>query len=122
MGRAVSKRFDQPDDIREIPNGVIRGVELAGARAARVALQPGWRWSESVKPLAGGDSCQMHHIGYALSGMLHVTTSDGTELELSEGDAYEIEPGHDAWVVGDGAFEGLEFDNRTIEEYAKPPG
>jgi hypothetical protein len=120
MPGAVSKRFENPDETREIPKGIISDVQLETSKAAKVAFQPGWRWSESVKPIAGGDSCQMHHIGYALGGMLHVTAQDGTELDISTGDAYEIQPGHDAWVRGDQPFEGLEFDARTIEGYAKP--
>jgi hypothetical protein len=120
MPGAVSKRFENPDETREIPNGIISDVQLETSKAAKFAYQPGWRWSQSVKPIAGGDSCQMHHIGYALAGMLHVTAQDGTELDISTGDAYEIQPGHDAWVQGDQPFEGLEFDARTIEEYAKP--
>jgi hypothetical protein len=120
MGGAVRKRFDQPDEMREVPSGAIAGVELAGSKAARATFQPGWRWSESLKPIVGGDSCQMHHVGYALSGVLHVVTADGEELEISAGDAYEIQPGHDAWVVGDQPYEGLEFDTRTVETYAKP--
>lgn len=95
-------------------------VELAGSAAAKATFQPGWRRSESVKPIVGGGSCQQHHVGYALSGMLHVVTMDGQELEISAGDAYEIQPGHDAWVVGDQTYEGLEFDNRTVETYGKP--
>lgn len=120
MGGAVRKRFDQPDETREVPSGVIAGVELAGSKAARATFQPGWRWSESLKPIVGGDSCQMHHVGYALSGLLHVVTADGQELEISAGDAYEIQPGHDAWVVGDQPYEALEFDSRTVETYARP--
>jgi hypothetical protein len=120
MEGAVRKRFDQPDETREVPNGVMAGVELGSARVARATLEPGWRWSESLKPIVGGDSCQMHHVGYALAGTLHVVAVDGREVEISVGDAYEIQPGHDAWVVGDAPFEGLEFDSRTVESYAKP--
>ena len=64
----VRKRFDQPDETREFPNGIVAGVELAGSAAAKATFQPGWRWSESVKPIVGGESCQQHHVGYALSG------------------------------------------------------
>jgi hypothetical protein len=117
---SVRKRFDQPDETRAFPNGIVAGVELAGSAAAKATFQPGWRWSESVKPIVGGESCQQHHVGYALSGTLHVVTMDGQELEISAGDAYEIQPGHDAWVVGDQPYEGLEFDSRTVETYGKP--
>jgi mannose-6-phosphate isomerase-like protein (cupin superfamily) len=73
-----------------------------------------------VKPIVGGEACQQHHLGYAISGTLHVVTADGQELEITQGDAYEIPPGHDAWVVGEQPYEGLEFDSRTVETYGKP--
>jgi quercetin dioxygenase-like cupin family protein len=117
---AVRKRFERPDETREIPDGVIVGVELAEAKAARLSFQPGWRWSEKLKPIVGGDSCQAHHVGYALSGTFRVATADGQEIEISAGDVYEIPPGHDGWVVGGEPFEALEFDNRTAETFAKP--
>jgi hypothetical protein len=117
---AVRRRFEEPDETREVPNGVVVGVKLAGSAVAKSMFKPGWRWSESVKPIVGSDDCQQHHVGYALSGTLHVVTADGQELEISEGDAYEIDPGHDAWVVGDQPYEALEFDSRTVETYAKP--
>lgn len=119
MGGVV-RSFDQPDETREFRDGVVAGVELAGAALAKATFQPGWRWSESVRPIVGGDSCLQHHVGYALSGTLRVVTVDGQELEISAGQAYEIQPGHDAWVVGDEAYEGLEFDRKTVESYGRP--
>jgi len=71
-----------------------------------------------AKPIVGG--CQQHHVGYALSSSLHVAAMDGQELDSSAGDAYEIQPGHDAWVVRDQPYEGLEFDSRTVVTYGKP--
>jgi hypothetical protein len=119
MGDVV-RSFDQPDETRAFRHGVVVGIELAGTAVAKATFQPGWRWSESVKPIVGGDTCQQHHVGYALSGTLHVVTVDGDELEISAGDVYEIQPGHDAWVVGDRSYEALEFDRRTVESYGKP--
>jgi hypothetical protein len=117
---AVRKRFEEPDEMREVATGSIAGVKLATSSAAKATFQPGWRWSESIKPIAGGDSCQMHHVGYALAGTLHVVTNDGEDLAIQAGDVYEIQPGHDAWVVGDETYEALEFDSRTVETYAQP--
>jgi hypothetical protein len=118
MGEAVRRAFDQPDERQEIPNGIIERMTLAGARVGRVTFDPGWRWSESVKTLAGTDSCQAHHVGYAVDGALHVVTNEGAEIEINAGDAYEIFPGHDAWVVGNEQFQGLEFDPTTVDTYA----
>jgi hypothetical protein len=119
MGQVVSKRFEEPDDRRSLPSTEMASVKLAEGTAARATMQPGWRWSENLKPVIGTDSCQMHHLGYALSGTLHVVSNEGQEIEITAGDAYEILPGHDAWVVGDSPFEGLEFRSETAETYGK---
>ena len=79
-------------------------------------LEPGWRWAERIKPVVGGERCQAHHGGLLQAGTMRVVHEDGTEQEIS---AYVIEPGHDAWDVGDKAVIGFEFDSRTAEEYAK---
>jgi hypothetical protein len=76
--------------------------------------------AECVRPVAGTDSCQVRHVGVLQTGTMHVAPEDGTEQELGPGDVYVIEPGHDAWVVGDGRVVGLEFDSRSAEEYARP--
>ncbi len=75
--------------------------------------------AESVKPVAGTDSCQVRHVGVVQSGRLHVKHDDGTEGEAGAGDAYVIEPGHDALVVGDDVFVGFEFESKSAEEYAR---
>ena len=92
---------------------------MGGTTASRMRLEPGWRWSECVKPVAGGELCQVHHVGLPQSGTMRVVDDDGTEQEIGAGQAYVIEPGHDAWVVGDEPVIGFEFDSRTAEEYAK---
>lgn len=95
-------------------------VDLGPAKAARMVLQPGWRWSECIKPLVGGDSCQAHHVGVIVSGAMHVVHDDGTENDISAGAGYVIEPGHDAWVVGDTPVLTYEFDSSTAATYARP--
>ena len=86
-------------------------VRMGGTTAARLTFEPGWRWSECVKPVAGTDSCQVRHVGVVQSGRMSVRHGDGTELEIGPGEAYVIEPGHDAWVVGDDQFVGYEFES-----------
>jgi hypothetical protein len=83
------------------------------------AFEPGWKWSECVKPVVGTDSCQVRHVGVVQSGRLVVKHEDGSEAEVGPGQAYVIEPGHDAWVVGDERFVALEFESRSAEEYAR---
>jgi hypothetical protein len=111
-----SKNFDQPEETRSFDNGRVDLVEIAGNTVGRAEFEPGWRWSEAVKPIVGTDSCQVAHVGYAISGQLHVVMDDGTELDIKGGDAYEIAPGHDAWVVGDETYRGVEFE--SLADYA----
>ena len=75
--------------------------------------------SDCIKPVAGTDTCQAAHLGYAVSGTIHIAATDGAEADISAGDAYRLEPGHDAWVVGDEPFVALEFESKTAETYAK---
>lgn len=92
---------------------------MEGATAGRYTFDPGWRWSDTVKLLVGTDTCQLRHLGVVLAGRLHVAHDDGLESEAGPGDAYLIEPGHDAWVVGDETVVGDEFEAKSAEEYAK---
>ena len=112
-----SKNFDHAEETREFDNGHVDLVEIAGNNVGRIRLEPGWRWSEAVKPIAKTDSCQVAHVGYAISGTLHVVMDDGTELQVKGGEAYEIAPGHDAWVDGNQPYEAVEFE--SLAEYAK---
>lgn len=111
--------FDAPDETRSPDKTRVDVVRLGGMSAARFAFEPGWRWSECIKPVAGTDSCQVLHVGVAQAGRIVVAHDDGTELEIGAGDAYVIEPGHDAWVVGDEPFVAFEFEPRAAEDYAR---
>jgi len=111
--------FDAPDEMRTPSKTNVAVVRLGSATAARLTLEPGWSWAECIKPIAGTDSCQLRHVGLAQSGAMHITHEDGTEQEIRAGEAYVIEPGHDAWVVGDEPFVGFEFESGSAEEYAK---
>ncbi len=111
--------YDSAEEVRTPSKTRVEVVDLGGVAAARFTFEPGWKWSECVKPVAGTDSCQARHIGVVQEGTIHVVHDDGTELDLGPGDAYLIEPGHDAWVVGDEQFVGLEFEPRSAEEYAR---
>lgn len=96
-----AKPFDEPDEVREFPNGRLAIVRLGTVTAGRYEFHPGWRWTEHVAPMAGTATCQATHTGYVVSGRLHVVAADGTEGEASAGDVVVIAPGHDAWTVGD---------------------
>lgn len=116
----VQKSFESPDETREFDKGHVQMVALDSQKAGRAVLEPGWSWAGSVKPIVGGDSCKAHHVGYVVSGSLKVTPDDGGEFELKAGDIYEIQPGHNASVLGNENFVGLEFETTTAETYAKP--
>ena len=117
MAKLEKKSFDQPDETRPVDKGTVEVVELDGATVMRTTFEPGWRWSECVKPTVGGDSCQVHHVGYVISGRMHVTMNGGEELELGPGDVLQIPPGHDAWIVGDEPYVGVDFQGGAT--YAK---
>jgi hypothetical protein len=118
MAGIESRSFDAPDETRKPDKTQVDVVRLGGTTAARLTLAPGWSWSSAIKPVAGTDSCEARHVGVVQSGKLHIKHDDGTETDLAAGDAYVIEPGHDAWVVGDDTFVGYEFEQRAAEEYA----
>ena len=115
-----NKSFASPDETRTFERGVVELVDIAGTQIGRLTLQPGWRWSEHVKPIAGTDSCQVPHDGYAVSGQLRIFHDDGTETDIAAGDAYSIAPGHDATVLGDVPFVGIDFSPVMASDYAKP--
>lgn len=114
------KRFDRPDEVRTVEKGRIDLVELGELAVGRATFEPGWRWSEHVKPIVGTESCQVHHIGYVVSGRLMVEMTDGATLELTGGDTFEVPPGHDAWVVGDEPWISVDYAGRRL--FAQAPG
>jgi len=118
MAGMTTKSFESPDETRTPDKTLVEVVDLDGVKAARVTFQPGWKWSECIKPVAGTDTCQANHVGVVLSGRIHVVHDDGSEAEVGPGEAYVIHPGHDAWVVGDEALVGYEFDSSTAASYA----
>jgi len=120
MANLTVKSFDAPDESRTPDKTKLDVVDLGSAKAARLTAQPGWRWSECIKPVVGGDSCQARHVGTIASGRMHVVHDDGTEADIGPGDVYVIEPGHDAWVVGDEPAVGFEFESTTAQTFAAP--
>jgi class 3 adenylate cyclase len=114
MPRLQRKSFEQPDNVRTFPLGRVDAVNLDETTVARLICEPGWRWSEALRDRAGTESCQLRHVGYAISGTLHVRMDDGVEVEIHPNDAYEIPPGHDAWVAGDEVWDTVEFTSGQV--------
>ncbi len=121
MGGIINIDFDHPDETRSFAHGRVDIVRIGDSAVARLSLDPGWHWSTDVKPIAGTDNCQVRHVGYMVSGRLGVTMADGAEQEIGSGEAYVIEPGHDATVVGNVPVVAVEFSTTAAETYAKKP-
>ncbi|HET9497409.1 MAG TPA: adenylate/guanylate cyclase domain-containing protein [Candidatus Limnocylindria bacterium] len=113
------KRFDQPDEIRNVEKARIELVELGDAAIGHAVFEPGWKWVEHVKPIVGTATCEVHHLGYVISGHLHVDMDDGASIDLTAGDVFEVPPGHQAYVVGDEPWTSIDFAGRRM--FAKSP-
>ena len=118
MADVEVKSFNSPDEVRPFEgNGQAEVINVGGRTIGRGTFEPGWKWSENVKPIAGTDSCQVSHLGYCLSGRMKVMMDDGSEGECGPGDVVAIPPGHDAVVVGDEACVFIDFGE--FGDYAK---
>ncbi len=109
---SVIKSFNTPDITIEPPLTRVDICNLGTAKASRLRVQPGWKWSTCIKSIAKTESCRVRHVGCLIKGHLHIKMDDGTDIDIKEGDAYVIEPGHDGWVVGDSEVEGYEFETK----------
>jgi mannose-6-phosphate isomerase-like protein (cupin superfamily) len=118
MGNLTGKPFAKADDTVSFPNGKNEIIKINGFVMSKNTFEPGWRWSNDVKPIAKTGSCEVHHRGYVVSGRLMVRANDGAEMEFGPDMVYEIPPGHDGWVVGDEPVVMVEVGG---EEYARPP-
>ena len=113
------RTFDEPDEVREGNNWRLELLDLAGgAQVGRITLQPGWRWTEHVRPVAGTELCQAPHQQYQVAGRIHVVMADGTELEFGPGDVVSLPPGHDAWVVDDEIAVAIDWQGASV--WARP--
>ncbi|WP_045861947.1 cupin domain-containing protein [Streptomyces sp. WMMB 714] len=114
------KTIDKADERRDFPRGHLESLHLTGMDFAVATFEPGWRWTESVGPIAGTGTCQVHHNGFVMQGRLRIRMDDGTEAEVGPGDVFVCSPGHDAWVVGDEPVIVYDFAGGMASEYAKP--
>lgn len=119
MTGLAKKNIDSPDEVREMKDGKgrVELVDLGCGVVGRATFEPGWKWSEHVKPMAGTDSCQAAHVGYVLSGRMKIVMDDGEEAEVGPGDFMTAAPGHDAWTIGDETCVMLDW--QGMADYAK---
>ena len=113
-----SKSHGSPDEVRSPAKTRVEIVRLESFTFGRFNFEPGWRWSECIKPVVKTDSCQLSHAGYAVSGRMTVRMQDGTQKTIAAGESYTIPPGHDAWIEGNVPFVAIEV--MSAEQYAKP--
>ncbi len=92
--------FGKPDEVKNYEKGRVELIKIGGTMIGKDILEPGWKWSKHVKPLANTKSCKAKHFLYHVSGTLHVVMDDGTEKDIKAGEVSSIPAGHDAWVVG----------------------
>ena len=109
MARNVVRNFDQPDDRRDFSKVSVDLIKVGPLTLGRETLQPGWRWSVDVKPIAGTERCEFHHVGIQLGGRLTCEDREGNLTEIQPGNIFDMPPGHDAWVVGDEPAVSLEI-------------
>lgn len=117
MEKLEVKSLNNPDEERLFPKGKLELVKIGGAMVGRATFQPGWKWSESVKPLVNTKSCEAPHFQYHVSGTLRVLMDDGTQVDCRPGDVSLLPTGHDAWVVGDEPVVVVDF--QGMVDYAR---
>jgi hypothetical protein len=114
---AEMKDMRSPDETRSFAKGKMEIVKIGGGTVGRATFEPGWKWSNDVKPIAKTDWCEAPHFMYQISGKMHVVMSDGKEFEMGPGEVAVIPPGHDAWVVGNEPVVAVDWQGAT--DYAK---
>lgn len=117
LERWALKSLEKPEEIRQFEKGRLELVTVNGRVVGRAVLQPGWKWSTCVKPIAKTKSCEAPHFQYQLAGRMQVVMDDGTEFVTNAGDVMNIPPGHDAWVLGDEPVVVVDF--QGFVDYAK---
>ena len=119
MGTVQVRSLDQPDETRSFPNGVVEMVTVAGTMIGRARFEPGWRWLNDVEPIAGTDGACSCMRATACQGRRSFGPRTGPRPGFGAGDGYVIQPGHDAWVVGDEPWVTVDF-SQHMADYAKP--
>jgi class 3 adenylate cyclase len=117
VSRLQAKPLDSPDEVRQTPKGRVDIYTLDDLVVGRMVFEPGWHWMEHVRPIAGTDLCQYHHVGICIQGRLMNRLADGTSIEIGPGSVFEIPPGHDGWVIGDEPF--VAYDVAGVRSFAR---
>ena len=118
MSELLSKKFDEPDEVVSVPGVLGQVVVVGDTHVGRYTHEPGWCWSKNIKPRVGTQLCQFHHQGIMLSGRMQITMANGAQRVIGPGEAFNIPPGHDGFVIGDEPCVTIEF--RGVRDWAKP--
>jgi len=110
----AQKNFSQTSEVRKFSHGRVELLDIGGGTVGRFVLEPGWKWSNDLKPVVKTEWCEAPHFQYQISGRYRVKMKDGTEFEIGPGDVTLVPPGHDAWVVGDEPAVGIEWTGARI--------
>lgn len=110
MLEVILRRFEEPDEVREFEKGRFELITIGGMTVGRATYQPGWKWSEHVRPLAGTEFCEVEHVGLVLSGQATAALQGGETVVLEPGTIFHVPPAsHDSWVIGDEPYVSLHF-------------
>ena len=95
MAGVEVRSVSSPEETRPFQGGMgeVQVVNVKGQPVLHGTFEPGWRWSEHVKPIVGTESCQANHVLYCISGRMHIVMNDGSEAEIGPGDVVAIAPG-----------------------------
>ena len=114
-----AKTFEHPDETVTFDHGRVHLVTVGSLTIGYEVQEPGWRWSEHVKPIVGTEWCEFHHAMYILSGHSRILTRDGETYDVVAGQIVDVAPGHDAWVVGDEPVTSIDL--QGVIGWARPP-
>lgn len=117
MTKAECKNFKNADETRTFDNGKVELLKIGNGTVGKLTLQPGWRWSKDVKPIAKTEWCEAPHFQYVVSGRMGVKMADGTEFETGPGEVSTLPSGHDAWVIGNEPVVSIDWSGAS--NYAK---
>jgi hypothetical protein len=118
MDDVILKRFESPDEVRQMQKGRFEIIRIAGITIGRATYEPGWKWSVHVGPGVAAERCTVEHVGLVVSGTATAAFEDGTVIELRPGTLFYVPPRpHDSWVVGDEPYVSLHF--LGAEHYAR---
>src|SRR5512143_617890 len=118
MNAMEHKNFKTPKEVRKFEKGKVELLTMNGGTVGRFTLEPGWRWSTHVKPIAKTEWCEAPHFQYIVSGRMHVAMADGQEFEVGPGTVLSLPAKHDAWVVGNESLVTIDWEG--VANYAKP--